>query len=1796
LGDFPNYRIARSFFSIKKFKKMANLKIKLKGLDQANFIAGEDQGFQHYQLSKAYSVFSPNRGDVPQQSFEIKADQLIELNFSDDTVWMGDNETLRELFPVEFKRSGGHDELFLPDELTMDAQNRGVIMKIGIKLLKIFSKKAEVFPLVKELAKELENKQLATAGIDFQQVGAGVLLSCSASFDLKKAKIIDSSNLHLLFLHGTGSSTLGSFADLKDTEDWKQIIQYYEPDSILAFQHRTLTASPLENVLELVNSLPDGIQLDLVSHSRGGLVADSLARFCVPNTKSKGFDDTERSALLDHDRKKDIELIEAIEKALKSKTITIRKIVRVACPASGTTLASNRLNLFLNVAFNLLGLASGQIGNPIFISFKELIMATVESKDATDILPGLEAMNPKSPFVQVLNFQGTEIKIEAPLYIVGGSSELSIKWKTLVVLVGKFFFIGKNDLVVDTESMFCGGVRTEGKVSAFIEANGQIDHLKYFITESTLKAIRIALKTDGSVVPRKFELISKSSNAELARGVLGIERGEYKRDQVAGKRPIAVLLPGIMGSNLDVGSNQVWINYFRFLAGQLVRLNYVANKEKVTADSLIGTSYRELGKNLEKTYDVVTFEFDWRSPLPVTAQRLNAKILELLAFKQPIKIIGHSMGGVLVRDFAIYFPDTWQQLNARPGFRTLFLGSPLGGSYRIPYVLFGKDDLIQLLGKIDIKNSTKGLLDIFTNFPGILNLLPINRSGKHDFSDLEFWKKLRTAFGDQSWPIPGQTFLDDFGKYQTKVLAEADRMDYTNVTYIAGQSRKNKFTICDLEIEDSKLVFKATNAGDESVTWESGIPKETLRLKNYFYANATHGGLTTKSKLFAAIDEILVYGKTSKLQNSLPQLRGIEDNFKVDTNHVFDLSESNLRNTILGLGEVGERWLNEMPIQVKVSHGNLIYARYPVLAGHFDGDAILNSEYAIDRELNNEISRLHSLGLYPGLIGTHQIILNRGSEPGDFQGGVIVGLGKTGELSSFQLMNTVEKGISRYLTICNPGENNPNDEPIGISVIAIGNSFGGLSSDSSIRAILLGIQKANKSIATTYKGSKKGIEEVEIIELYHDKALAILKSMKTIEASQNREFNIVFRGSSMESKIGRQWRIPQENSTDWWTRITVSEESGFEVCGESPGGKKMKMSLATTGASERVEYMPSNTKVLDVLLKQMTHNNQFSPEIAKTMFELLIPLQFKEELKRQNNISWVLDLQTAEFPWEMMQEDLQSVPLCINSGMVRQLATQNSRGAISRVSSKSALVIGDPDLDGFMGQLAGARKEGELVTELLRQEKYETQSLIFREASEILVKLFTQNHKIIHLAGHGLFNYGEDKISGMVIGNDTFLLPGQLAGMSEVAELVFVNCCYLGEMDSDVELASQNRNQFAANIGTQLIDNGVRAVIVAGWAVDDTAAYDFAKLFYKFMFTGLGFGESVKRARKKIYEDHGSRSNTWGAFQCYGDPFYKLTDEKPISQDSIGSMLQEEIEIELLNLIHRIETSENDFERILKKVIEIDQLIFKGTEYSVIVLEYLAKLYGSLNLYSDAIRIYKVLMTSNSNGFSVKALEQYCSVRVKDCLILQRSKAVTKDEAIASIMEVLTDLDGLNRFSKTSERWSLIGSAYKRLIVLTDARKAEKMLSSAIEAYEKASKLSNLEDTYPLCNWLQLLQIRNELEGKKGLRNSPIIGRNAMADLLKKLEKNLNQKSSYWDFVPKANILLTQFLITGTATAQRKAIQSYEVLWDKAGTKGQKQEELVHFDCLINSFGNPKIKSELEKKLLEIQKQLVETV
>ena len=81
----------------------------------------------------------------------------------------------------------------------------------------------------------------------------------------------------LLFIHGTASSTEGSFKALWMEMYLSHLVCPYG-ERIYAFEHRSLTESPVANALDLVMKLPRGARLHVVSHSRGGLVGELLAR------------------------------------------------------------------------------------------------------------------------------------------------------------------------------------------------------------------------------------------------------------------------------------------------------------------------------------------------------------------------------------------------------------------------------------------------------------------------------------------------------------------------------------------------------------------------------------------------------------------------------------------------------------------------------------------------------------------------------------------------------------------------------------------------------------------------------------------------------------------------------------------------------------------------------------------------------------------------------------------------------------------------------------------------------------------------------------------------------------------------------------------------------------------------------------------------------------------------------------------------------------------------------------------------------------------------------------------------------------------------------------------------------------------------------------------------------------------------------------------------------------------------------------------------------------------------------
>ncbi|WP_431213615.1 DUF7379 domain-containing protein [Puia sp. P3] len=1255
----------------------------------------------------------------------------------------------------------------------------------------------------------------------------------------------------LLFIHGTNSSSAESFFnDLPSNGLWEYATRTYK-SGILAFQHESLSKSPLRNAIDLIDALPENIELHIITHSRGGLVGEILAR-CSDDSSSVAFSEKEIDYLEKEGRDQDVKDIKELQQAYLKKRFKLSRFIRVACPAGGTTILSKRLDHFLNFSLHLIGVTTAVQLNPIFDATKNLLMAAVGQKDNLKVLPGLEAMNPDSPFINILNNQ--ETVIQRPVIAISGNSKPSVNPKGLLIIAGRLFFMKQNDLVVNTDSMYAGSKR-KNRLKYFFDSGTNVDHFHYFRNERTNAMIALALQTAPEDMPADF--------AEFERGGL-VPGGEYYKGDPSGKRPIAVLLPGIMGSCIDRNGDRLWLKLLSMGFGSLMDLDMSATG--ISVKNIIETSYRRLGEALSTDYDVVTFAFDWRKSSQDAAALLDKQIRSLLALKQPIKVVAHSLGGVVVRDLMVFYPGTWQQLNASPNFQLVFLGSPLLGSFRILNVLMGEDSIIRTLSRIDLKHSKRTLLNMFSQFPGILGLLPLTNSAPNDFASANTWVDIAVAFGDATWPVPRDTvsaqYLSDFRAYRTSVIAAMPDLDFKNAVYIAGKGRE---TACGYRIDDingsKELVFLSTGEGDESVTWDMGIPQSMIRDNNVYYVNHTHGDLSDSPDMFSGIKEILGKGRTSLFTTVRPLVRGEEKIFRKPQTADFDLSEAGIYRTLMGLSGETNTTSSVLPVKVSVAHGDLKYAEYPVLAGHFEYDSVLYAEKRIDQLLGGQLEERNKLGIYPGALGTCDVLLTY-KEDG-FQGAIIAGIGQQDKLTAFDLARTAEQAASKYLLIVNGRKKLDAGQfsgPVGLSSLIIGCGYGGLSIDNSIHSILQGVVNANDRITGLYGEKAKLIEEVEFIEQYQDRALGCFYAIHNMGKGMGGVLNIL-PGDAIRERHGSRLMVSVDQGKDWWSRITICAVRNEDKKDVVEG---MQFAISTGAAREEARELCTIGGVIDRLIETISVSRDWSQEKAAAIFELLMPNDFKARLKRHGNIAWVLDKYTAGYPWELLQhKGAEAKPLCINAGMIRQLSTSNSRLNIEIVTNQKALVIGDPQLKGFLPQLLGAETEAQSVTDVLLKHNYDVTPLIRREQDIIVQKLMSGSYRIIHLAGHGIFNRDCPRLSGMVIGKDNFLTTTQIAQMSDTPDLVFVNCCYLGNIDLKAEEYSQARYRLAANIGTQLIENGVKAVVVAGWAVNDAAANRFAEQFYTNMFAGKPFGEAVRAARETIYNEFPG-NNTWG--------------------------------------------------------------------------------------------------------------------------------------------------------------------------------------------------------------------------------------------------------------------------------------------------------------------------------------------
>lgn len=1624
----------------------------------------------NFELKK-HIALSNTRSHSKEIKVDFEENDLVALHFSDNTEWIGHPEDIQEIYEerVLKKRSATDDDYIFETQISTQADSRGSVKQTVVKFFSIFKPKNNVAAIT-----------MTALGIKYDkkaQPNPG-LYAIDADFKRAPFKKSKEDNHYLLLVHGTLSSSIDAFGQLNESDAWGKLLKQYN-NNVMAFDHYTLSESPLKNALDFLKSCPEKCSLDIMSHSRGGLVADILAKCDYNNNENQevGFSKNEQDIFLkkkekataeEKDQLQEYDLIQEINKLALKKQITVNKIVRVASPANGTTILSQRADHFFNLLLNTISLAFG-VKNPLYGVVKSFLLELISQKDDPDVLPGLNSMIPGSLFQKMLNAADTTV--ESDLYNIIGDSEVGgVSFESLKVILTNLFYRGANDFVVDTSSMIHGVKRIDGFYT-FMSQDSDTNHFNYFKNKNSCDAILEALVTTEATVKSVY---TKEVYANGQRGILldklSMAGVIYKEPEII-TRDILILIPGIMGSTLSSGGKEQWIQMRALNKGAIVdKLDIDANG--VEASGVVEKFYKQFGDHFSSKYDVVSYEFDWRKSVSEAAVGLEALTKRMLKGNVTVHIVAHSMGGLLARQFMMDFPETWNAFIKPKKNKFVMLGTPWLGSYLIMEVLTGHSRRVKQLAMIDFRNDKEDLLEIFWKFPGVFELLPIEEITNRKFWTATFWNQLKTKAKLDIIPnlADNKKSLSEFSEYRNNVLSFLKDLDsdaksdfFEKIYYVCGKADK---TVCDYSFKNrflsrrKKLVYQATSHGDGSVTWKTGIPKQLLSSNNLYYSNTSHGELANEPSLFGGVMELLERGKTNKLLTQPALSRGGDDEIITDVHeYVEPLADSEAVVQAV-FGTEKQKSIKSDAFGVTVINGDLKEAAYPVMTGHFFMDLILSAEKALDVYLNGRLSQRMGIGYYPGKIGESEVFFNLETQP---KGAIICGLGATETLTQFLLSKTVKLAALKYAMFMRDNYTLPEAKKYasGISFILMGIGYGKLPIEESLKGILLGVAKANVYLKN--EGAKQGLKPIANIEIINYYESLASQAYFTLNNIIHDDIRIPF---TLHKEIIRRTGAKKRqsfkaNSYVSWYNLHITHVNNKESSLKKNGFKY----YASNGlARVEEEFIAIDFKDIKHLLSAQAHISKWDKRLSNSLFSMLIPNDFKNVFRNQGNLIIKVDKKSAEIPWELLHDSKgDDMPIAVSSTFIRQLVTSNIERFLQvGLNNKNVLVIGDPLYnDETLPQLPAAKAEAEWVVNAFDTNSYQTYPLINESSMAITNELYNQEYKIMHFAGHGLYDLENDKV-GIAIGDGIFIDPQKLRQIGYVPEFVFINCCYSGAMNAKDDTYNRDRYRLAANVGTQLIEMGVKAIIISGWAVDDAAAKDFSETFYKNMFLGYNFGASVQKARMSCFQNH-KNTNTWGAYQCYGNQFYTFTNRKHIKEDVLDYVIDSQVHTDLDNLLNAIRDRKNNKDKTLQKLNVYLEKAEKSNLLDAIVLEKEALIYNELDEYEIAYQKFKELFKYGKGTFSIGALEQYCIIK---------TRKFTK----ATLEEELKEIELLCLVGENPSRLNIIANAYKFASMRLKASKKPKgktkttkaenidaafYLSKAFANYQKSFSISN---------------------------------------------------------------------------------------------------------------------------------------
>ncbi len=1060
-----------------------------------------------------------------------------------------------------------------------------------------------------------------------------------------------------------------------------------------------------------------------------------------------------------------------------------------------------------------------------------------------------------------------------------------------------------------------------------------------------------------AAAPEEFARMLRNLSAEEERALrihFGDESFREMRELAtrAGVRRAAapdrnvVVLHGIMGGELSENDNRIWLSIFEIFRGRFDHLNVSdqgASVRPVHASGILKKYYGKLLLWLAASWNTQAFWYDWRLDIRAAADQLASFIQERFP-SGPVHLIAHSMGGLVSRSMIQRHGALWQRM--APG-RLVMLGTPNHGSFAIPKLYSGLNDVVRVLSLVDVVHSLDDLLLIARNFSGALQMMPsllkLDDVGKLYDPATYHCRPLLNRFNDAK----------DFHKEIAGVV------DPQRMIYIAGFNHATEDGIADWNRLDKQEGYHLTPDGDGTVPHVLGL----LDRVRTFYVDEEHSALPGNRNVLEALEQVLTQGtapesllysqlpetRALRSQDALRQERAMQEEAALD--EAADLAqrvqrtrgtadqiltpEAERLKDLLVRGFLAtsraaaaarvarvSRDTDEEPkrpakVRLKVrvrkaSIGDLkaydadAQEHLPKVdmraVGHYVGVDPQRAELALDEAVSgvrggdgrgNEeliLTEFTHRGTIRGDLG--QIFLVPGTATGC--DAAIAGMGTVGRFGIPELTL-----LSSELVWCAGRLGKKH-----LASVLIGSGDKNLSTWEAVNGWMQGVQRALLESA----GRRPAIEALTFVELNENRVNEIRSALYLLQDKCGK--------SSLELEI-------LDPKPEQMTAGVATEDTDREVrlIAELQNGI-YRFGALTDEASFPERDFPLDPKLVaeanNTLAVELVPERQ--RELGEFMLKLLVPRDFQPALAGSGPIVLSCDTSVAQVHWEILSQPELYRPtanggnfLGLTRGFTRQLRTKLAPAPEPPATPNRklrVLVAADGASDA---PLPGARDEGTAVAQLFRSAEaslrrrgieLEVVELIgpneAQRARVLELLMRTPAFDVFHYAGHCYYDRSTPSSSGFVFSGKAILSSNELTRVDRVPRFVFSNACESGVTPSRSELRSP---ELAPSFAEAFFARGVSNFVCTAWPIDDEAARTFACTLYRRLL-GLQDGgdagapervaadgaaaqpvrvlaepeamhDAMMQARLAI-KDLGDGAKTWGAYQHYGSPHFRL--------------------------------------------------------------------------------------------------------------------------------------------------------------------------------------------------------------------------------------------------------------------------------------------------------------------------------